>query len=73
MHAELPLLTVEPNMYVAVRKEIGIFRAISARILSHAEICPKVSSKKKKKKSQAAIYAVKNCRAHQFSVSNKKS
>lgn len=50
MHAELPLLTVEPNMYVAVRKEIGIFRAISARILSHAEICPKVSSKKKKKK-----------------------
>lgn len=45
----------EPNRYVAVRKEIGIFKTVSARLLSHAEICPKVSSKK----SQAVICTVK--------------
>jgi len=46
------VLTVDPNRYVAVRKEIRIFRASSTRFLSHAEIYPKVSSKKKKIKTK---------------------
>lgn len=44
-----PSLPREPDRYGAVRREMGTFRGISARLLSHTEICPKVLAKKKKK------------------------
>lgn len=45
VQAQLLLLPGEPNRYGAVRREMGIFRGISARLLSHTEICPKVPAK----------------------------